>query len=567
MKIPGTFKYGRLKQTHPRVDQQRLRILHAMYRGGQHLLGDDAVMREVFPRHAHEQDMTYSERRRRAFYENLFALVVNFISAGLAQDPVRLAMDEKDPPPPNTPTKLPKPGEVPQPKPPKPVPKLSPEEQYWVDLLENASPPGLHEQQPLDHVIRAWCVEALVCGWAWLHCDMPPAATAATSLADQVNSGALNAYPCLWPTNCVVDWSEKDGQLQWLRTYECVVPDDDPTKPRSLTIHRWTLWTDEGYFVYDVEEDKTPGVNKALPRDEEDISFKPELSGTHSFGQVPWVLLDFCKIGKPYLHVGDLIESLCRNYFNRSNGESFQWISTYFQQLYEFLGPEMPGVDTPVSDAQANPGRATNTPRGPNITQVRGQQDTAKYIAPDMSGADIGHQAIGDMRDAILRSTGHMALSQDTSGAMVRRSADSKKQDAVAQEILLGAIGKRVLIGAHCVMSMLAHGRKLNEEPPKLQGYQRFSIQDLDELINQAVLVDSMSIPSSRYQIERRIRLIRTDLGDDVPESVMSEIRQQLEQAMPQEQYLIPHVIPEPEGDEGDKSEEKKPPFGKGASA
>jgi hypothetical protein len=244
----GPIAYGRLKKTNPRLDQFRIRTLHALYRGGHHLLGDDEVMRKVFPRHAHEQNATYNERRNRAHYENLFALVINYIVAGLAQDPVRLALEDPDDAPEyNTPTKLPKPGELPAPKVIKPPPELTPQEQYWVDLLSNAAPPGSgKEAKPLDHVIRSWVAEALVCGWAWIHCDLPPPMPpgSVTSLADQEKAGALRAYPCVWPTNCVDDWSEKDGQLQWVRTYQCIVPDDDPGGNRMLTIHRWTLWTD-----------------------------------------------------------------------------------------------------------------------------------------------------------------------------------------------------------------------------------------------------------------------------------------------------------------------------------
>jgi len=526
------FQYKRLKQCHPRVDLGSLRCLHALYRGGRHLLKDDVVMTEVFPRHLHEKPSTYDERRRRAFYENLFALVINQISAGLAQDPIRLAALNED--------------------------EAGTRDAYWTALLENAAPPGPEsEQRPLDQVVRAWAVEALVCGWAWLQCDMPPPDTVSKSLGEQEAAGSLRAYPCLWPTDCVVDWSEQNGHLQWVRTYECKIPDDDPTKPRTTEVRCWTLWTADKWYRYEVTIDTSPQSQRREPQPDEFIP--PVDQGDHSFGVVPWLKFDLCRNGDTYLHVGDMLESLCKNYFNRSNGESFQWIATYYQQLYEFLGQEMPGIDTPVPENQTNPNRA-HAVRGPNIVQVRGKDDDARYVAPDMTGAEVGHKSLQQQRDAIMRSTGHMALSQDTSGAMLRRSADSKKQDSIAQEILLGAIGKRLLAAAQHVMVMLAAGRRKSEEAPQLQGYEHFSIQDVDNMIQQVVELEPVGIKSATALVEMQWRLLRTLLGDDTPEEVMTRVRKELEMAITQEQLMAPPPPAPPKyGEEPPPPPEKEP--------
>src|SRR6185437_14534452 len=79
---PDGIKYSRLKRCHPRLNLGKIRILHALYRGGQHLLDDAEVMAYVFGKIGDESDLVYQERARRAFYENLFAMVVNQVSAG-----------------------------------------------------------------------------------------------------------------------------------------------------------------------------------------------------------------------------------------------------------------------------------------------------------------------------------------------------------------------------------------------------------------------------------------------------------------------------------------------------
>lgn len=506
---PSPMKYERLKQTHPRVNLQRLRVLKALYRGGQHLLGDDVVMREVFPKYAYEKEQTYMERRSRAFYENLFALVVNQMSAGLAQDPARL------------------------------VPQVSEVgatiEPYWSGLMECVTPydESSSEQRGLDQVMRDLCVEALVCGWSWVQVELPKSDETATSRYTQEKAGDLDAYLCPWPTDQVTDWEEKDGRLLWVRTYECSARAESPTDDRKTKTHTWTIWDAEGWQTYVITESKSPHNPKPLPLDEEIIPVKD--SGVHAFGRVPWIRLDLCCAGT-YLHVGDFIESSCRSYFNRTCGEAFQWTQYNFQQLYEFLGPENPGVDTDVSDAQTNPGRATRGLRAPGVIHVRGADDHAEFIGPDMSGASSGREAIQDQRDSILRMVAQMALAQDTSGAMLRRSAESKKQDAVGQEILLGAVGKRVLTSTKQTVAMIAHVRdEPSADVPKVEGYTRFSVTDASELIAQGVQLEQVQVPSATYQVERKWRMACTDLGDGIDEEIKAKIKNELEQAITQE--------------------------------
>ncbi len=652
-KQPKGIKFGRLKQNHPRLDLGRMRMLHALYRGGNHLLSDNVVMDFVFGKIGDESDVVYHERRRRAFYENLFAMVINQISAGLAQDPCRLVQPEApmpDIPVPGAPPKKPNPfapeKDDAEKKPKNPFAKEEPEadeeadtdvapvdpegdtdraeedeeedyfedpdlqpqagvakklapeiDQYWIDLMQNAT--VRHDdggsERTFDQVMRDICVEALTCGWSWYQVDLPKPTydvksvepkeddeeeekpekkpvedqgeetaeedaeakekakkpfpkkedaeeddeevVGSISLLDQEKAGDLNAYIATWPTDAITDWEEVDGRVLWVRTYECINLSLTPDAPRwpdkdAKRIHRWTIWTPECWEKYDIEETK----EKPLSAWNDDAIVPVADTDKHTFGRVPWIRFDLCTPGT-YLHVGDLIESLCRSYFNRSNGESWQWMQACFQQLYEFLAPEMAGIDTPISQAQQDPNRALKQRRAPGIVHVRGENDKAMYVAPNMSGADIGKAATQDLRDAVLRVTSQMALAQDTSGAMLRRSADSKKQDSVAQEIIMGAVGKRLLIGAMQAIKLCAIARGDDPEAaPELEGYTRFSVDDSTTLINDTVLLDAVDIPSATYQVERKYRVAASHLGDDVSPEKLKRIRMELEQSITQDQ-------------------------------
>lgn len=528
MPSPPT-KYKRLKQCNPRFDAMRLRILKALYRGGSHLLKDDEVMKAIFPKYSYEKDAVYAERRARAFYENLFGLVVNQMSAGLAQDPVRLVPQKTDPGFQVT--------------------------EFWQAFQKcaTARADDGRSHRSLDQVTRDWCVEALTCGWSWLQVELPSSDGTATSRAEQDEAGDLDAYLCTWPTDQVTDWEEKDGRLTWLRTYECVQRADTPDASRDVKTHRWTVWTNEEWTTYEIEESKSLTDPRKLPSDDELI--QPKDSEKHTFGRIPWILLDLCSTGA-YLHVGDFIESSCRSYFNRTNGEAFQWTQYNFQQLYEFLAPETPGIDGDVSEAQKDPNRAHRGRRGPGQVHVRGHEDKAMFVGPDMGGAEAGSKAVQDLRDSILRMVTQMALSQDTSGAMLRRSGESKAQDAQAQMILLGAIGKRLLTAVLQIVLFIASIREeLPDDVPNTEGYARFSITDVEQLVAMAVQLEQVSIPSATFQVERKYQMATTYLGDALSPDKKADIYAELSTAITQEN-LEWTVQPEQPPEEPDTSEE-----------
>lgn len=518
----GPIKLGRLKKCHPRLDVRRIRSLRALYLGGGALLNDREVLEDVFPKYTYETDATYRERCKRAYYENVFALVINQISAGLAQDPVEILHDD--------------------------VEELDVDE-YWLDLMSDAGPSTEDGsgRKTLDQILRSICVEALVSGWAWTQAELPnpeDAPRQPTSLAEQEEDGGLRAYLIPWQTDAITDWEERRGRLLWLRTYQCETYADDPSKPRDHKTHVWTIWTPEEWVRYEW----TQKPNEAPPGDEHPIEIKDR--GRHSFGRVPFSRLDFCAPGDAQLWVGDLIESLCRQFFNRQNGESFQWTQYNYQQLYEFLAPEISGVDTPISEAQQDPQRAQRR-RAPGQVHVRGAGDKAEFIGPNMQGADVGQQATQNMRDAILRVVQQMALAQDTSGALLRRSAESKKVDSQGTEILLGAIGTRVVTLANNLAALLAAGREdPPEDVPTFRGYSTFSIVDVDTIIQRSVEVEATSIPSATYQIEQKYQLAIAHLGPDIKEETKLQIRTELEQAITQDQFEMITPVDQQEYDD-----------------
>lgn len=542
----GPITYGTLKATHPTVNLDRIRVLHALYRGGATLLGDPGVMVTVFPPYANEGSESYAERCRRAFYEPVLAQVINKIIAGLGQDPAQL-----DPPKP-----LPgEPGadELADMKP-EDKPELDP---FWARLARDATPPTDDGQaKTLDQICRFVCCEALQARYGWILVDLPTVdpTVVAKSRAEQDDAGGVRAWPIPYRADQVPDWEETDGVLIWVKSYSCTRPAPLPTRPRSITRHEWTIWTADGWTRYRVELDKQGHVvangenTKAPPKDEDVIA--PLEWGDHPFGRVPWVQLDSSPSDEPSMHIGDLIESQCRNYFNQACGDAYQRQRHFYQQLYEFLGSELPGIDETISEAQQDPGRASGKKRGPDIVQVRGKDDKAMYVSPNMDGADIAQAAIDDAREGIVRVTGQLALAQDVSGASIRRSGDSKKQDKIEEEVVLGAVGKKLLGFIRQVLVLL--GAAVDLPAPTVSGYENFDVESTADTVAEAVEVEGLDIPSARFQIEHKLAVALSVLGDSIDEAIRAEIREQLEGHITQDQIDNPPLPMMVSGDDPD---------------
>ena len=513
----------RLRVTHPTLDCGYVRRLHALYRGGHRLLEDDAVMREVFPKHAGETPDSYKERKARAFYENNFAQVIDRVVAGLAQDAIRLMGETDDQ---GRPTEI---------------------DGFWKDLQEDATTPNEATTKTFDKVIRDAVCEALVARRAWMLIDMPPENLAAHSVAEQLELGALDAYPVMYRADQVTDWCERDGQLVWVRSYSCDYPADDPAQERGASVETWTYWSSAGWVQYKLRLDKegksrgTKGLSDgAEPRDEDVL--QPEVAGTHKFGVVPWVVLDMSCDDEQNMWLGDRLESQARNLMNEQCGEVYLRLRAMFQQLYEFLGSEYGSVDVPVGEAQQDANRARRM-RGSDIVQVRGKDDKAGFVSPEMASAEINLKSIHENRDGMFRVTGQMALSQDSKGAMIKRSADSKKQDKVETEIALGVVGKLALAFGKGVVDMIGLGRK-DETVPGCAGYAEFDVSDSDQVIDMCVQAETLTIPSATWKREIAKRASRASLGDEATAEIMEAISDELEQTITQDAVAAMHNQP-----------------------
>jgi hypothetical protein len=502
---PRPLPYKLLKRKHREHDADYWRELRVLYEGGRRLLRDVETLKKVLHRHAGETDQHYGERLARAFYVNVLATALDFIVAGLNLDPIRMI------PPGGPETKA---------------------DEFYEKFAKNTAPAGADDRVPLQELVREQVRDGLLLGrWATL-VDLPPA-VAAVSEADQRAQGALDAYAIPITIEEVLDWHTRNGRLEWI--VRCQVQQDrtTPEDDGSTIVETYTVYTADQWWRYVVtytDPKKQGGEKKDPPKDDEVVPLAGP-PGRHSFGRVPLIL----HVLPPGLWAGNKLASIVKEHFNKSNILAYAEVKDGLQQLYEFLGTEIGGVDTPISEKQTDAGRAQRQPRGPGLVQVRGKDDRAEYVGPDTSGMAQMRDSVKAAREDAFRVVYQMALAEDNKGALVGRSAESKGMDHAAAGVMLGAMGEEGREHAVEIFDTVAKGRQ--DEPGwTAQGLERFEVSDVSEQIDQAVLLETVSIPSATYQVERKVRLAKSDLGAAATDKLMETIRDELQGAITQDQ-------------------------------
>lgn len=521
----GPIEYARLTEKHGEYDRDYWAELRALYEGGKKLLANSAIIARLFPKHDGETESSYVERKKRAFYMNHLGTLVDYIVSGLAQDPLVLQSAE---------------GE-----------DADTVDAWWDAFAANCKRrniPG--EAERFTDLVR-WCVRTgLLLGRAVVMVNVPSPTQPMATLADQVAAGALDAFATEVPPEDVFDFDlGEDGRLTWLMHHSCERRRRTPVSGRRYSCHRYTLYTRDGWARYEVEI----GDDKPEPASTDLIH--PIAEGAHSFGVVPFALVEFPE----GLWLGTKVHSLAKDYLNRSCALSFAEFRSLNQQLYEFLGPEIPGVDTPISSAQTNPSRAATRRSGPGIVQERGAGDRAEFIGPNTTGYTHTLQSLEQLRADIHLVTYQMALNQDNSGGAIRRSAESKKTDGESTLIVLKALGELGRRIGDAVVALVAAAR---QEPVRYTcgGFACFDVDDAGDSIEQAAAVETISLPSATFQ-----QLHKTELATRIlPKPLRTRenveaISAELRQAITQDQYLqLPTAAPTststPLGDAHDES-------------
>lgn len=503
--------YADFKERHPDYLPELWKRYRAFYAGGRKLLEDEELMDEVFPKHLREEADVYKERKRRAFYIPYAGQVVDSIVAALTYRPITVA-PYKDGSEPDEDGKR----------------EENPDE-FYQEFYDNCAAPG-SVPMSVNQLARVQIQESLQIGRSWTLVDLPAAPERTEedppTVAQAEAEGLRAAYAVPVPAECVVNWEEdKSGQLV------AVLIRDEERKWAGLGSTRDTV--KEIYTYYDETSWERWSITHKVdvePKDEDPMTF--EGGGDHSFGRVPVTRLNL----PDGLHAMGKIESIAREHFNKRNAVSWSQLKNLLPIMYGKVarGP----LDPDGAEGTVN---LLNQPYGPGRMLVIGAEDEIGYAAPDAGVYESALADLSNLRDEMHRVLHAMAQSVDNSGAALQRSGESKSEDKEAMNVVLRHLGMFVRDHVKDV-HVLVHAGRADDQATDwdICGMDEFTDTSVTELVEQALSVETVTIPSQTFQVAYKVKVSKALLGKDTNQQILDRIKKELEENIKPEQFDQP---------------------------
>lgn len=523
--------YGLLNFDNPGIDREYLSELWALYSGGRDLLKGEALNR-LFPMHTDEAAQVYMERKRRAQYTNHAGALVDFLASAMVSDPVQVTTEGGD-------------------------------TDFWEEFVKDLSPPGGKETSA-NQLVKRQIISALIFQCAWTLVDMPKVEGEADSEADQEASGILNVYAKSIDPRCVVEWEDgEDGDLKWALLKFVDMPREELAMPRILIRERYYAYTKERWYLWEVKYHDSDKFDKLkgdgligediVKLEKPDIKDKIEArEGMHSFEAVPLVRTEL----DPGLWAMNKLHSLAKSYFNRECAHTWFLLKSHFPILYEFLSGSAPGIDEAVDEFKEDQNRSVSQTRGIGWVQTRSTDDRAEYVSPDVAAVSHMLEAQRSLRDELHRIVFQLALAVENTAAAQGRSGDSKAQDRMTMQVLLGELGRIGREFIKLVFTLASKGRKSpGEVKVVVKGLTEFTERSVSDLVEQVVSLEMANIPSPTFHQKLKSMLARAMVGHECSEEELETIVSELKAAITGDTFL---PLPAPSGEDLDDDVKKK---------
>jgi hypothetical protein len=492
---------------HEEYDAPYWRKIHALYAGMsvmRRALTDKQVRDLLFPRHLGEEEWVYNERLKRVFYIPYMGQLIDYITAALAADPIRMSEDESAS---KTAAgaqanKVMLQGKVNG-------------DTFYDKFNKDCSPPG-GERMSFNQLIRYQTTQALLYRRAWTLVELPDMQESAPrSRYEELKTIGDASYAVPVDPESVYDWEcDDDGEMIWALV--CCVERRRPglEATRSIVREEYTYYTrtDWTRYVYEYDPDKNPPKPEQPP----DSTDGPH---PHSFTRVPLIPFEL----PDGLWAGGKVESIACEHFNKRNALS--WAE--YRSLFQFLAVTLqePSALNPISE---DPDRAVAQPIGPGRVMKLAEKDDVRYISPDPAPFQIAMEDLAVLRDEMFRLLNMMAMSIDNSGAALKRSADSKQVDNQATSVVLKDLGRRGREHGEDIYEMVAMGRGEGGKQFTAQGMDQFDEVSMDSLVTEAATLEAVPIPSPTFQALYKFELARRALPgatEDQLEAIMDELK------------------------------------------
>lgn len=499
------MQYKLLSARNPGHDLALCQKIRLLYEGG---YAAQKGLRALLAKAPNETQQSFDYRCARASYMPYFGQLVDYLVGALFATPIHVtpAGDAADP---------------------KTIGEY-PDQEFYQLFAKDSDRKGCHFSQ----LMRETVTEALLCHCAWIAVDMPPAVEAENRRAED-QAGGSRGYAYLLPYEEIFDWCEDedgDGDLLWAIVGRRCIDRKAPADLRETYYERYTLWEKDpsGVVKFTVFQTDSVKLDQEIPPNT-DI---PVISqGVTSFSEIPLIRFEL----PAGLWAGNKVGPLAEEHYQRRS----DMIGSMGRSLHEIpfvkQGPEVPGAGEGISEAQSNPSRGVDP-----IAQQRsrgylllGSEDEIGFAGPSGKAYEITDKQLADLRDEIFRSVHAMALSLANTGSTAKRSAQSKVEDRRATGVVLDYLGSKTRDLAVNVYKAISAARKENVVWVA-HGLDDFDLDESEDLLNEAQMLQSMTIHSDTFRKEHETKLLLRLLPGVSPET-KAQIQQEVVKGIDEE--------------------------------
>lgn len=539
------MRYDVLKQTHPEYDAELWHRIELLAEAGYRLKRHAKKFIRQEPR---EKLKSYEYRLSYVAPMAYFGMLLEYLVGALFENGLSVAQaadadDAKTP------------GE-------------SGDQKYWADFSKNADRTGESFQTLMSKAIRC----ALVKRRAWIQCDFPPALPA-ENRAEEEALGVGRGYAFHVEPERVLDWSEdSEGNLRFVVLRDVVIERRSPAESRSTRNIRFTVWElDEGGFAKWTRYETGPIALDKEPKDSDELPVTSE--GRTSFQRIPLVKLEL-----PFgMWMGNKVGPLAEEHYNRRADLVGAMAPSLREVAYVKRGAEIPGIGFGISQTQTDPnrgGHAIEQAKASEVVKI-GADDEIGFAGPSGRAFQLAAGQLEDLKKEIFGVVHAMALAAPDTAAVRAASAQSKREDHRATDIVLSALGGFVRALSVAVYTTISEARRENVVWSP-HGLDSFNSGADSEALVEAESVVAIDIPSETFAGEYFTKLAHSLLPSAnaatklaIAEEIRKGVKERKKQAdeLAKRAHEIPDDEPNSEGSgEGAGSDKKAPPGRRGGA-
>lgn len=509
---PPSIVYGDLSATSVAYDRLRpvRESIEDFYAGG-YVLAENVG--KYIPKLLGENPKRYSDRIRSGAYVNYFAQITDYYASALFTQELAVR-------PPSDAADASSLGAEPS------------DDDVYTQFSKNAD----GNSRTLNEVLRDVVITALKQQSAWLHVEMPPPAPV-VSRADEEALGLGLPYLFEVPHEQVIDWDyDDDGELTYVVVQQRKQLKGPPGARKNKIRETFEVWRRESEgdgepvvswarYAIEYSKDKPPQPTTDCPLDE---------AGVTSFTRIPLLEMRL----PDGLWLGNKLCPLAREHFQRRTTLNAAENRSMVAIPVVKLGAEMPAAQGAISQAQEDPNRGLD-PVGTFVAkgyEVIGAGDTIEFVEP--KGAAYEHVArrIDDLKNEMFRVAHQMAASASMHAGTIKRSGESKKEDRVAEGLVLAAIGRVVRNFAIRIYDTIARARN-DDVQWVAHGLDTYELEDREQILEESIQLQAVDIPSPTFRKEHAKRLARK-LVPNMPPATIAQIDEEIEDGVEADQVI-----------------------------